>query len=102
LSPYGIRSLSAVHRDKPFVFDFGGQRNEVRYVPGESDSGLFGGNSNWRGPIWFPLNFADPSAEAIPHVLWRFVQGRMSDRFRKFDDDARSRPRTGAATDNDL
>ena len=57
LSPFGIRSLSAVHRDAPFVFDFGGQRNEVRYVPGESDSGLFGGNSNWRGPIWFPLNF---------------------------------------------
>lgn len=57
LSPYGIRSLSAIHRDQPFVFDFGGQRNEVQYVPGESDSGLFGGNSNWRGPIWFPLNF---------------------------------------------
>jgi len=57
LSPFGIRSLSAVHAEKPFVFDFGGQRNEVRYVPGESDSGLFGGNSNWRGPIWFPLNF---------------------------------------------
>jgi hypothetical protein len=46
-----------VHQDQPFVFDFGGQRNEVRYVPGESDSGLFGGNSNWRGPIWFPLNY---------------------------------------------
>ncbi len=57
LSPYGIRSLSAVHRDEPFVFDFGGQRNEVWYVPGESDSGMFGGNSNWRGPIWFPINF---------------------------------------------
>jgi hypothetical protein len=57
LSPYGIRSMSAVHREQPFVFDFGGQRNEVRYVPGESDSGLFGGNSNWRGPIWFPINF---------------------------------------------
>ncbi len=57
LSPYGIRSLSAIHRDQPFVFDFGGQRNEVQYVPGESDSGMFGGNSNWRGPIWFPLNF---------------------------------------------
>ena len=57
LSPYGIRSLSAIHSEQPFVFDFGGQRNEVRYVPGESDSGLFGGNSNWRGPIWFPLNF---------------------------------------------
>ncbi len=57
LSPYGIRSMSAIHADKPFVFDFGGLRNEVRYVPGESESGLFGGNSNWRGPIWFPINF---------------------------------------------
>jgi hypothetical protein len=57
LSPYGIRSLSAAHRDQPFIFELGGQRNEVRYVPGESDSGMFGGNSNWRGPVWFPLNF---------------------------------------------
>ncbi len=57
LSPYGIRSMSAIHAEKPFVFDFGGLRNEVRYVPGESESGLFGGNSNWRGPIWFPINF---------------------------------------------
>jgi hypothetical protein len=57
LSPFGIRSLSAAHRDAPFIFDFGGQRHEVRYVPGESDSGMFGGNSNWRGPIWFPINF---------------------------------------------
>ncbi len=57
LSPFGIRSLSAAHRDAPFVFDFGGQKHEVRYVPGESDSGMFGGNSNWRGPIWFPTNY---------------------------------------------
>ena len=57
LSPFGIRSLSAVHADQPFVFDFGGQRNEVRYLAGESDSGMFGGNSNWRGPIWFPTNY---------------------------------------------
>ncbi|TWT79898.1 Mannosyl oligosaccharide glucosidase [Planctomycetes bacterium CA13] len=57
LSPFGIRSMSAIHRDKPFVFDFGGQRHEVQYMPGESDSGMFGGNSNWRGPIWFPMNF---------------------------------------------
>ncbi|TWU00932.1 MGH1-like glycoside hydrolase domain-containing protein [Stieleria varia] len=57
LSPYGIRSMSAVHRDEPFVFDFGGQLHQVHYVPGESESGMFGGNSNWRGPIWFPINF---------------------------------------------
>ncbi|MCO8121856.1 glucosidase [Stieleria sp. TO1_6] len=57
LSPYGIRSMSAAHRDQPFVFDFGGQSHEVSYIPGESDSGMFGGNSNWRGPIWFPMNY---------------------------------------------
>ncbi|MEM6474329.1 MAG: glucosidase, partial [Planctomycetota bacterium] len=57
LSPFGIRSMSAAHGDTPFVFDFGGQRHQVQYVPGESDSAMFGGNSNWRGPIWFPMNF---------------------------------------------
>ncbi len=57
LSPFGIRSLSAAHHDAPLVFDFGGQRHEVSYMPGESDSAMFGGNSNWRGPIWFPMNF---------------------------------------------
>jgi len=57
LSPYGIRSMSAVHRDQPYIFDFGGEHHEVRYIPGESESGMFGGNSNWRGPIWFPTNY---------------------------------------------
>ena len=57
LSPYGIRSLSAAHGKEPFKFHFGGQDHVVSYVPGESDSGMFGGNSNWRGPIWFPTNF---------------------------------------------
>jgi hypothetical protein len=57
LSPFGIRSLSAAHREQPFRFEFGGQNLEVKYQPGESDSGMFGGNSNWRGPIWFPTTF---------------------------------------------
>ncbi len=57
LSPHGVRSVSAVHRNQPFGIDVMGQEYRVRYVPGESDSGLFGGNSNWRGPIWFPVNF---------------------------------------------
>jgi hypothetical protein len=57
LSPYGIRSLSRVHRDRPFVLEAGGRVHRVDYVPGDSDSGLFGGNSNWRGPVWFPLNY---------------------------------------------
>src|SRR5207302_5284171 len=51
------RSLSRYHLDHPFVFRRNGASETVRYVPAESDSGLFGGNSNWRGPIWFPGNF---------------------------------------------
>ncbi len=57
LSPYGIRSLSAVHRAQPFVFHSGGNEFRVDYAPGESTSDMFGGNSNWRGPVWFPLNY---------------------------------------------
>jgi hypothetical protein len=57
LSPYGIRSMSKIHESHPFVFEHGGNRNEVRYTPGESNTDMFGGNSNWRGPIWFPTNF---------------------------------------------
>lgn len=57
LSPHGIRSMSAAHRDHPYVFQLGGSREEVRYVPGESDSYMFGGNSNWRGPVWLPINY---------------------------------------------
>lgn len=57
LSPYGIRSLSKYHAQNPFSIALGGEDHRVHYVPGESDSGLFGGNSNWRGPIWFPINF---------------------------------------------
>ena len=57
LSPYGVRSLSRFHRDHPYVLDLNGQRHEVHYSPAESDSGLFGGNSNWRGPVWMPLNY---------------------------------------------
>lgn len=57
LSPFGIRSMSANHKDKPFVFEFTGGMESVGYVPGESNTGMFGGNSNWRGPVWFPLNY---------------------------------------------
>lgn len=57
LSPYGIRSLSRYYRDHPLSLAADGKTYEIRYVPGESDTSLFGGNSNWRGPIWFPLNF---------------------------------------------
>ena len=57
LSDFGIRSLSRYHRDHPFVFNVGSQEFRVGYLPAESDSGMFGGNSNWRGPIWFPVNY---------------------------------------------
>jgi len=57
LSPHGIRSLSKVHEKNPFEFGGRGASLEVGYVPGESNSNLFGGNSNWRGPIWFPINY---------------------------------------------
>jgi hypothetical protein len=56
LSPYGIRSLSRYHERHPFEFRVGEQRFTVPYLPGESDTGMFGGNSNWRGPIWMPVN----------------------------------------------
>jgi hypothetical protein len=56
LSLYGIRSLSRYHAENPYVFGAGGQEYRVNYMPGESDTGMFGGNSNWRGPIWMPVN----------------------------------------------
>ncbi len=57
LSEYGVRSISRAHRDQPYVFPLDGHMMSVRYQPAESDSGAFGGNSNWRGPIWFPVNY---------------------------------------------
>ena len=57
LSPHGIRSVSHVHAAHPYEFDVMGEPYRVDYVPGEGNTGLFGGNSNWRGPIWFPINF---------------------------------------------
>ena len=57
LSPYGIRALSRYHKDHPYVLSLMGQEYRVDYEPAESSTGLFGGNSNWRGPIWFPVNY---------------------------------------------
>jgi hypothetical protein len=57
LSDYGIRAVSKFHEKNPYVFEREGSRFSVGYVPGESTSGVFGGNSNWRGPIWMPVNF---------------------------------------------
>jgi hypothetical protein len=57
LSPYGVRSMSRFHHDNPYRLPLEGRTYEVHYAPAESDVGLFGGNSNWRGPIWFPMNY---------------------------------------------
>jgi hypothetical protein len=57
LSDYGIRALSKYHKEHPYVFEAHGHKLSVEYLPGESDSSFFGGNSNWRGPIWFPVNY---------------------------------------------
>jgi hypothetical protein len=57
LSPYGIRALSRYHQEHPFVFHCNGQEFRVDYLPGDSNTGMFGGNSNWRGPVWMPVNF---------------------------------------------
>jgi hypothetical protein len=57
LSDYGIRSLSKTHQDKPYSFSYQGSTYSIQYEPGESSSAMFGGNSNWRGPIWMPLNY---------------------------------------------
>ena len=56
LSPYGVRALSRYHAEHPYVFQVGKQAYRVQYLPAESDTGMFGGNSNWRGPIWMPVN----------------------------------------------
>jgi Mannosylglycerate hydrolase MGH1-like glycoside hydrolase domain len=56
LGEHGIRAISRRHMEHPVEFDWGGQHYEVRYLPAESDTGMFGGNSNWRGPVWFPMN----------------------------------------------
>jgi hypothetical protein len=66
LSPYGLRSLSRYHQEHPVVLDFDGRSCRLDYEPGESHSGLFGGNSNWRGPVRFPLNFL--AIESLRHL----------------------------------
>src|SRR5262249_24524760 len=57
LSPHGVRAISRFHRDHPYVMHVNGNEHRVDYEPAESSTGLFGGNSNWRGPVWFPINF---------------------------------------------
>jgi hypothetical protein len=70
LSPYGLRSVSRWHAGHPYRLELGGQAYEVGYEPAESRSGLFGGNSNWRGPVWFPINFL--IIEALQKFDWYY------------------------------
>ncbi len=70
LSPYGVRSVSRHHLEHPYVYEADGARYTVQYEPAESRSGLFGGNSNWRGPIWFPVNYL--LIEALQQFHWYY------------------------------
>jgi Mannosylglycerate hydrolase MGH1-like glycoside hydrolase domain len=73
LSCYGLRSLSRYHREHPLILNMDGHVARLDYEPGESRTGLFGGNSNWRGPIWFPLNFL--AIESLRHLHTNFGEG---------------------------
>ena len=81
--PYGIRSISKFHQQHPYVFHASGQEYRVDYLPAESNTGMFGGNSNWRGPVWMPVNamIILRSAAVLP-ILRRRIQNRMPYGFR--------------------
>src|SRR5207237_6043678 len=70
LPPHGLRSVSRVHREKPYIVRAGNEEHRVDYVTGEGTSYLFGGNSNWRGPIWFPINFLIVEALERYHLFF--------------------------------
>ncbi len=77
LSPHGVRSLSKYHQDHPYILNIDGVQRRVAYEPAESRTGMFGGNSNWRGPVWFPHElFADRIAAEISLVLRRWTEIR--------------------------
>ena len=87
LSPYGIRALSRYHAEHPYVFNVEGQEYRVNYLPAESDTGMFGGNSNWRGPIWMPVNvLLHPRPVVVLPLLRRQLQNRVSDRLGQVDE----------------
>ncbi len=97
LSPYGVRSLSQIHRDHPYVFQAGQEEQRVAYVPGDSTTHIFGGNSNWRGPVWFPINYLIIEAlERYHHFYGEKLTGGMPDWFRQHDEPQAGRERTRA------
>jgi hypothetical protein len=93
LSEYGVRALSRHHQHEPFSLVVDGHEHRVGYEPGESSSGLFGGNSNWRGPIWFPVNYLlVESLQKYHHYLgdgFRVACPSGSDRFLSLQEVAR-------------
>ena len=99
LSPFGIRSLSRVYAEHPYVLHVDGQEHRIGYVPGESDTGLYGGNSNWRGPVWFPVNLLLVEALERYHHL-PSVRGDLLRKLGR-DDEARTELlRAAALTEN--
>ena len=103
LGPHGIRAISRRHLEHPCVFDWAGQRYEVHYLPAESDTGMFGGNSNWRGPVWFPMNLVIlRGADAAAPLLRRPAEGRVPDRLGQRDDAGRGRRGRSAAARDDV
>ena len=70
LSPHGIRALSRAHLDEPFSIQLHDREFHLKYVPAESDGTMFGGNSNWRGPVWFPINFLIINSFERYYRLW--------------------------------
>ncbi len=103
LSPHGIRALSLHHRDHPFVISFDGKEHRVDYEPGESSTGLFGGNSNWRGPVWFPVNYLlIESLQKVPSLFRRRPQSGISFAFRQNAHAFRSRRANLAPLDRNL
>ena len=103
LSPYGIRALSRYHEDHPFVVNVEGQEYRVNYLPAESDTGMFGGNSNWRGPIWMPVNaILIRALLSLLPLLRRQLQDRVSHRLGQIDEPVRGGPRDRQPAGADL
>ena len=103
LSPYGLRAISAYHREHPYLLETDGMSASIDYEPAESTTNMFGGNSNWRGPIWFPINYLVVAcAGSLPPVLRRRLHRRIPHRVRQPDAAGRRLPRPVGQADLDL
>ena len=103
LAPYGLRAISAYHLEHPYELDVEGLQATIDYEPAESTTAMFGGNSNWRGPLWFPLNYLVIGAlGALRPLLRGCVQVGVPDRVGEEDDPRRDRPGPAPAHDLDL